>query len=79
MVFRNHAGNKLVEGFLDTKFNKFDIFSKEFNYVVCFGIIMINEGKPDIGFIKIPFKNEDNANELKEAFEKAMEFIKGKN
>ena len=79
VVFRNHAGNKLVEGFLDTKFNKFDIFSKEFNYVVCFGIIMINEGKPDIGFIKIPFKNEDNANELKEAFEKAMEFIKGKN
>ena len=79
VVFRNHAGNKLVEGFLDNKFNKFDIFSKEFNYVVCFGIIMINEGKPDIGFIKIPFKNEDNANELKEAFEKAMEFIKGKN
>ena len=75
-VFRNHAGNKLVEGFLDKKFNKFDIFNKDFDYVVCFGIIMINEGKPDIGFIKIPFKNEETAKELKAAFEKALDFIK---
>ena len=76
VVFRNHAGNKLVEGFLDNKLKKFDIFSKEFNYVVCFGIIMINGGKPEIGYIKIPFKNEDIANDLKNAFEKALEFIK---
>ena len=41
VVFRNHAGNKLVEGFLDNKFNKFNIFSKDFDFVVCFGIIMI--------------------------------------
>lgn len=75
VVFRNHAGNKLVEGFLDKKFNKFDIVSKDFNYVVCFGIIMMNDGKPEIGFIKIPFKNEENANNLKQSFEKAMEFI----
>lgn len=75
VVFRNHAGNKLVEGFLDNKFNKFNIFSKDFDFVVCFGIIMINEGKPDFSFIKIPFKNEQNANELKDAYEKAMEFI----
>ena len=78
VVFRNHAGNKLAEGFLDKKFNKFDILSKEFNYVVCFGIIMVNEGKPEIGFIKIPFKNEDIANELKKKFEEAMEFINKK-
>lgn len=75
VVYRNHAGNKLVEGFLDKKFNKFDILSKDFNYVVCFGIIMMNDGKPEIGFIKIPFKNEENANNLKKSFEKAMEFI----
>ena len=75
VVFRNHAGNKLVEGFLDKKFNKFDIVSKDFNYVVCFGIIMMNDGKPEIGFIKIPFKNEENANNLKQSFEKATEFI----
>ena len=75
VVFRNHAGNKLVEGFLDKKFNKFDIVSKDFNYVVCFGIIMMNDEKPEIGFIKIPFKNEENANNLKKSFEKAMEFI----
>ena len=75
VVFRNHAGNKLVEGFLDKKFNKFDIVSKDFNYVVCFGIIMMNDGKPEIGFIKIPFKNEENANNLRQSFEKAMEFI----
>ena len=78
VVFRNHAGNKLVEGFMDIKFNKCDIISKDFNYVVCFGIIMMNENKPDIGFIKIPFKNEDNAKELKKSFDKALEFIQKK-
>ena len=78
VVFRNHAGNKLVEGFMDVKFNKCDIISKDFNYVVCFGIIMMNENKPDIGFIKIPFKNEDNAKELKKSFDKALEFIQNK-
>ena len=75
VVFRNHAGNKLVEGFLDKAFNKFDILSKDFNCVVCFGIIMIKDGKPEIGFIKIPFKSENNANELKKYFDEAMEFI----
>ena len=78
VVFRNHAGNKLVEGFMDVKFNKCDIISKDFNYVVCFGIIMMVENKPDIGFIKIPFKNEDNAKELKKSFDKALEFIQNK-
>ena len=78
VVFRNHAGNKLVEGFMDIKFNKCDIISKDFNYVVCFGIIMMNENEPDIGFIKIPFKNEDNAKELKKSFDKALEFIQKK-
>ena len=43
--------------------------------MVCFGIILINEGKPDIGFIKIPFKNEDSAKELKQAFDNAMKII----
>ena len=75
VVFRNHAGNKLVEGFLDKSFNKFDILSKDFNCVVCFGIIMIKDGKPDSGFIKIPFKSEDNANELKKYYDEAMVFI----
>ena len=74
-VFRNHAGNKLVEGFLDNKFNKFDILTKDFDYVVCFGIFIMNDGKPDIAFIKIPFKSEDTAKELKTAYEKAMEII----
>ena len=78
VVFRNHAGNKLVEGFMDVKFNKCEIISKDFNYVVCFGIIMMVENKPDIGFIKIPFKNEDNAKELKKSFDKALEFIQNK-
>ena len=75
VVFRNHAGNKLVEGFLDNEFKKCDILSKDFDSVVCFGIILINEGKPDIGFIKIPFKNEDSAKELKQAFDNAMKII----
>ena len=39
---------------------------------------MINEGKPEIGFIKIPFKNEDIAKELKAAFEKALDYRKKK-
>ena len=36
---------------------------------------MIKDGKPESGFIKIPFKSENNANELKKYFDEAMEFI----
>ena len=78
IVFRNQTGNKLVEGFIDKKFDKIDINNKDFNYVVSFGIIMMIEGKPELGFIKIPFKNEESANELKEAFGKAILFLDGK-
>ena len=78
VVFRNQTGNKIVEGFIDKKFDKFDIYNKEFNYVVSFGIIMMNDGKPEFGYIKIPFKSEENANALKDAFEKAILFIEGK-
>ena len=79
VVFRNHAGNKLVEGFLDNKFKKFDILSKDFNFVVYFGIILIKYGKPEIGSIKIPFKGEDTANELKAAFEKGIDILEKQN
>ena len=75
IVFRNQTGNKLVEGFLDKKLEKFDILNKNFNFVVSFGIIMMNEGKPELGFIKIPFKNEQSAKDLKEAFGKAISFL----
>ena len=75
VVYRNHAGNKLVEGFLDSNLKKFDILNKDFDYVVCFGIVLINEGKPDIRYIKIPFKGEETANELKQAFEKGLDII----
>ena len=68
----------MVEGFIDKKFDKFDIYNKDFNYVVSFGIIKMNEGKPELGLIKIPFKNEENANELKDAFGKAIMFLGGK-
>lgn len=78
IVFRNQTGNKLVEGFLDKNLNKFDIYNKDFNYVVCFGIIMMNDGKAEFGYIKIPFKSEENANALKDAFEKAISSINGK-
>ena len=36
---------------------------------------MMKEGKPDFCLTKISFKNKDNANNLKGAFEKAMELI----
>ena len=75
VVFRNQTGNKLVEGFVDKKFDKFDIYNKEFNYVVSFGIIMMVDGKPELGYIKIPFKNEENSNQLKEAFAEAISFL----
>ena len=78
VVFRNQTGNKLVEGFVDKTIDKFDIYNKEFNYVVSFGIIMMSDGKPELGFIKIPFKNEENANELKDAFGKAIKFLEEK-
>ena len=75
IVFRNQTGNKLVEGFIDKKINKLEINNKDFNYIVSFGIIMMVEEKPELGFIKIPFKNEENANVLKNAFEKAILFL----
>ena len=78
VVFRNQTGNKIVEGFVDKKFDKFDIINKDFNFVVSFGIIMVSDGKPEFGYIKIPFKSEENANELKDAFEKALVFIEEK-
>ena len=78
IVFRNQTGNKLVEGFLDKNLNKFDIYNKDFNYVVCFGIVMMNDGKAEFGYIKIPFKSEESANALKDAFEKAISSINGK-
>ena len=78
IVFRNQTGNKLVEGFLDKKFEKCDILNKNFNFVASFAFIMMNEGSPELGFIKIPFKNEQNAKELKEAFEKAISYLNEK-
>ena len=61
---------------MEPNFKKIDIINKDFNYVISFGILIMNEGKPDIGLIKIPFKNEETAKELKAAFEKALDFIK---
>lgn len=78
VVFRNQTGNKLVEGFIDKQFDKIDIYNKNFNYVVCLGIVKIVEGKPELGLIKIPFKNEEGANELKDAFNNAIQFLNEK-
>lgn len=78
VVYRNQTGNKLVEGFIDKQFDKIDIYSKNFNYVVCLGIVRVVEGKPELGSIKIPFHNEEDANALKEAFNNAITFLKEK-
>ena len=78
IVFRNQTGNKLVEGFIDKKIKKFDIYNKNFNYVVCLSIIRMVKENPEISYIKIPFKNEEDANKLKEAFNKAISFIEQK-
>lgn len=78
VVYRNQTGNKLVEGFIDKQFDKIDIYSKNFNYVVCLGILRIVEGKPELGSIKIPFNNEEDANALKEAFNNAIQFLNEK-
>lgn len=78
VVYRNQTGNKLVEGFIDKQFDKIDIYSKNFNYVVCLVFVKIVEGKPDLGSIKIPFKSEEDANALKEAFNNAIQFLNEK-
>ena len=78
IVFRNQTGNKIVEGLVDKKFEKVDITNKDFNYVVSFGFIMMIEGKPELGYIRIPFTDEKKAKELKEAFTKAISFVKEK-
>lgn len=78
VVFRNQTGNKIVEGLVDKKLGKVDIINKDFNYVVSFGIVMMIEGKPELGYLRIPFTDEGKAKELKEAFIKAISFIDGK-
>ena len=78
VVYRNQTGNKLVEGFVDKKFDKIYIYSKNFNYVVCLGIVRIVDGKPELGSIKIPFSSEEDANVLKEAFNNALQFLNEK-
>ena len=39
---------------------------------------MMNDYKPEFGYIKIPFKSEENANTLKDALEKTLSSINGK-
>ena len=39
---------------------------------------MMIEGKPELGYLRIPFTDEGKAKELKEAFIKAISFIDGK-
>ena len=78
IVFRNQTGNKLVEGFIDKKFNKFEIYNKNFNYVVCLSIIRIVEEKPELAYIKIPFKNEEDSIKMKNAFNEAIAFLEKK-
>ena len=78
IVFRNQTGNKIVEGLVDKKFDKIEITNKDFNYVVSFGFVMMTEGKPTLGYIRIPFSDEEKAKNLKEAFTKAISFINEK-
>jgi hypothetical protein len=75
IVFRNQTGNKIVEGLVDKKFDKVEITNKDFNYVVSFGFVMMSEGKPTLGYLRIPFIDEQKAKDLKEAFTKAISFI----
>ena len=75
IVFRNQTGNKIVEGLVDKKFDKVEITNKDFNYVVSFGFVMMIEGKPTLGYLRIPFTDEEKAKDLKEAFTKAISFI----
>ena len=77
VVFRNQTGIKLVEGFLDKKFEKIEINSKNFDFILSFGFLMVNEKKEtEFGFAKIPFTDEGQAELLKKAFEEAFTFMK---
>ena len=77
VVFRNQTGIKLVEGFLDKKFEKIEINSKNFDFLLSFGFLMVNEKKEtEFGFAKIPFTDEGQAELLKKAFEEAFAFMK---
>ena len=78
VVYRNQTGNKLIEGFINKKFNKFEIINKNFNFIVFFNLILMNNNKPELGSIKIQFRSEENAKQLKEAFESAKKFIEEK-
>ena len=66
----------MVEGFLDKKFDKIEQSNKDFNFLVSFAFLYIEEGKTELGFVKIPFVSEDQTEELMKALKEGIKFIK---
>ena len=76
IVFRNHGGNKLVEGFIINNLSK--IITEEKNYkniATVYYLSMNNLGKNEIGIAKIPFSNIEIFNDFKKVFEESIKYV----
>lgn len=74
IVFRNHGGNKLVEGFIDTKFSQLTK-KKDIRTFINIGFIMMNNDEPELGSARIQLKNDEEEDMIEKAFKEAIDFI----
>ena len=78
IVFRNHGGNKLVEGFIINNLSKIITEEKNYKNISTVHYLSINNlGKNEIGIAKIPFSNIELFKSFKNAFEEGIKYVKG--
>ena len=78
IVFRNHGGNKLVEGFIINNLSK--IITEEKNYkniAIVYYLSINNLGKKELNVAKIPFSNIELFQNFKKAFEDSIKYVQG--
>lgn len=79
IAFRNQMGMKLVEGFLNEKFQNFSKYQKEPKYIASFSFVTLNENKQfQLGYAKVPFIEKDDIDEFERKYNQAISFVCGK-
>jgi hypothetical protein len=78
VVFRNHAGNKLVEGFIISNLSKIKTEEKNYkNIAIVYYLSINNLGKKELNVAKIPFSNIELFQNFKKAFEDSIKYVQG--
>jgi hypothetical protein len=74
-------GNKIIEGFLNTKLKKFEKYVKNFKHVASFAYLQKigSENKFEVGFSKIPFPRETELNEFEKSYNQIIDLLADQN